>query len=116
MSNTEVRTWGNFKNIDFCEFDNSSVLTKHLTITAGNNTSYQRHQYRDEICVVIYGKAFSVLDGIVKAVNVGDIIYVRKNQKHSMRAITDFHIIEVQIGDIVSEDDVERFDWDWGTV
>ena len=29
------------------------------------------------------------------------------------KAIIELHIIEVQIGDELTEDDIERMDWDW---
>jgi len=34
--------------------------------------------------------------------------------KHAIKAVGgELHIIEVQIGDELSEDDIERLDWDW---
>jgi mannose-1-phosphate guanylyltransferase len=33
--------------------------------------------------------------------------------RHCVRAVTDLHIIEVQIGRRLEEEDIERFDWEW---
>lgn len=34
-------------------------------------------------------------------------------KKHAVKAVTELHIIEVQVGDELTEDDIERLEWDW---
>ncbi len=54
-----------------------------------------------------------LIDGHIRNVRRGDVAYITKGMLHSIRAVTDLHFIEVQIGDELSEDDIQRFDWDW---
>ena len=54
-----------------------------------------------------------LIDGHVRNVRRGDVAYIVKGQLHAMRAVSDLQFIEVQIGAELSEDDIERFEWEW---
>ena len=43
----------------------------------------------------------------------GDVAYIRPEMKHAIKANSELHIIEVQVGDELTEGDIERLDWDW---
>lgn len=101
----EERTWGDFKILDM--YKNS--LVKHLFIKAGEGISYQLHNHRDEIWTIIDGEGVFVLDDVSKNVSQGDTLIIKKGQKHTLKAITDIHFIETQIGEELSEDDIERY-------
>lgn len=101
----EERAWGDFQVIDI--YKNS--LTKHLFIKQGKNISYQKHNHRDEVWTIIDGKGVFILDDVEKNVASGDVLKIKKGQKHMLKAITDIHFIEVQYGEEISEDDIERF-------
>ena len=48
------------------------------------------------------------------SVRRGDVAVIKAGMKHAIKAIDgELHIIEVQIGDELTEDDIERIDWDW---
>ena len=49
----------------------------------------------------------------MRNVRRGDVAYIVKGQLHAMRAVSDLQFIEVQIGAELSEDDIERFEWEW---
>ena len=38
---------------------------------------------------------------------------IHKDNCYFIKAIDELHIIEVQIGDELIEEDIERFEWDW---
>lgn len=59
------------------------------------------------------GSGKLVLDGKVTDVKNGDVVYIHKGQKHAVKAVTDLHFVEVQMGDRLIEEDIERFDFDW---
>lgn len=40
-------------------------------------------------------------------------VTIRKGARHAVRAISDLTFIEVQSGDLLVEEDIERFDWNW---
>ena len=54
-----------------------------------------------------------ILDDIVKEVHRGDVAIITPGMKHAIKGVSELHIIEVQIGDELTEDDIERLDWDW---
>ncbi len=110
----EERRWGEYKVLDYVQYDDhTKSLTKHLTIQAGKNISYQVHNHRDEIWTIVDGTGELLIDGQVRKVSRGDVAYITKGQKHAMKAITDLHFIEVQIGVELAEEDIERFEWNW---
>ena len=110
----EERRWGEYKVVDTTEFpDGYKALTKQLKIKAGKGISYQVHRHRDEVWTFIDGEGFLVLDGVVSSIGRGDTVHIKKGVKHAVKAISDLTFIEVQSGDLLAEEDIERFDWNW---
>ena len=110
----EERRWGEYKVIDTIEFpDGFKTLTKHLMVRAGKNISYQLHRHRSEVWTFIDGEGLLVLDGKVTKIRRGDTIDIKQGVKHAVKALKDLRFIEVQSGDMLVEEDIERFDWTW---
>lgn len=110
----EKRIWGEYRVIYFQQFENGrKCLTKELVIIPTKSTSYQKHNHRNEIWTIAKGTGLLVLNGIVSKVQDGDCIYIKKGDLHSVKAIDELHIIEVQIGDDLFEEDIEKSDWNW---
>ena len=109
MENTrpmfEERRWGRYTVVA----RDKNSLVKQLFLYKDKAISYQTHEHRDEIWVIISGYGEFVLDGEIRKVKVGDTLRINRGQKHSIRAISDLLITEVQIGAILSEDDIERY-------
>lgn len=112
----EERKWGEYKVLDYNQYgDGMKSLTKHLTISAGKSISYQKHFRRDEIWTIVDGEGDLLIDDEIRHMQRGDVAYIRKGQKHALKADEDkdLQFIEVQIGPELVEDDIERFDWKW---
>lgn len=110
----EERRWGEFRIIDSTtEPEGYHSITKRLTIKAGKSISYQRHNHRSEVWTIVKGKGMMVLDGKTFDVTPGTTVQIAERQLHSIKALADIEIIEVQFGTILREDDIERFDWEW---
>ena len=110
----EQRIWGEYKVLDYrIQSDGHNFLTKHLIITAGQNISYQWHHHRTEMWIFIEGEGKLVVDGAIKNVRRGDYACIPPKTKHAIKACTELHIIEVQVGEELTEEDIERFDWNW---
>ena len=110
----EERRWGTYKVIGQEQFaDGGKVLTKLLYLNSGCNISYQYHNNREEIWTFVDGEGLLVLDGEVIEVSRGCVANIKAGQKHSVRAITDLQIIEVQLGIELIEEDIVRLDWNW---
>ncbi|MEG0504747.1 MAG: sugar phosphate nucleotidyltransferase, partial [Raoultibacter sp.] len=110
----ETRNWGDYRVLDHASYqDGSKSLTKHLHIKQGSQISYQRHLLRDEIWTIADGQGEIALDGVVHTIEKGESISISHNQLHAIRALTDLHVIEVQIGSRLTEEDIERFGFYW---
>lgn len=110
----EERKWGTYKVLDYTRYENGLFsLTKHLTIQSGYTLSYQAHKLRDEIWTIVDGTADLLIDGHIRNVRAGDVAYITKGQKHSIRAVTTLHLIEVQLGTELVENDITRYEWKW---
>lgn len=108
----EERRWGEYKVIDTVSLsDGHKTLTKQVRIKSGKDIGYQVHHHRDEVWTFIDGDGMLALDGKVTKIGRGDTVCIRKGMRHAVKAITDLLFIEVQSGDPLMEEDVERFDW-----
>lgn len=110
----ERRKWGEYKVLDYkLHKDNNKSLVKELIINPGQYISYQYHQHRTKIWTFTEGIGKLVLDDVVKEVRRGDVTIIAPGMKHAIKGITELHVIEVQIGDELTEDDIECLDYIW---
>lgn len=111
----EQRSWGEYRVIDSSVFpDGAKALTKELIIREGGQLDYQRHMHRGEVWTVISGAGEVVLDGLAQQVRAGSVVQIPANTRHAGRAAgSDLHIIEVQLGEILVEEDTELFGVFW---
>lgn len=100
------KSWGCFKIIDV----ERESLTIKVTIQPGDKMNYHSHKNRDEIWVVIAGMGRTTIDGITKDISVGDIIKMPKNCRHTVCAVTELQLIEVQLGIDIQVGDKQKFD------
>lgn len=110
----EERRWGCYKVLDYTRnSQGEEVLTKRIIIGADKNLSYQYHLKRNEVWTVVSGQGELILDGDLKQINQGDTISIPSGGKHSVRAITELEIIEVQMGSELVEEDIVRIEMEW---
>lgn len=110
----EERRWGSYRVLDSTTYsDGYMSLTKVLHLKSGRYISYQIHEHRQEVWTVVDGEGVVVLDGVISNVSRGDVLTIKRGQKHAIKAVTDLQIVEVQMGDSLVEEDIRRFDWEW---
>lgn len=110
----EERRWGTYRVLDTATYpDGAKSLTKSLTIKAGKSISYQIHHHRSEVWTIVDGLGEFVLDGERRTVRRGDVLNIPMEHYHAIKATTDLTLIEVQTGNPLVEEDIERFDWTW---
>ena len=113
----EERRWGTYRVLDDTRYiDGSHSLTKSITLHPGKYISYQIHHHRTEVWTFVEGEGLFVLDGEVRRVKAGDTVIIPVEHYHSIKALTELTFIEVQMGNPLIEEDIERFDWDWERV
>lgn len=102
------RPWGSYDSVD----SGSNYQVKRISVKPGAKLSLQRHQQRAEHWVVVEGVATVHLDGVEHTLNANDSIYIPKMAVHSLANNTDtpLHLIEVQSGSYLGEDDIERLE------
>lgn len=102
------RPWGSYDSVDF----GHNYQVKRITVNPGAKLSLQRHQHRAEHWVVVEGTATVHLDGIEHTLNANHSIYIPKTAVHSLANNTaaPLHLIEVQSGSYLGEDDIERLE------
>lgn len=110
----EKRRWGEYRVLDYSVFPNGSkALTKELILNADSQLSYQKHARRLEVWTIVSGEGVVVVDGVISHVRPGTVANIPRNAMHALKASTELHLIEVQLGDMLEESDIERFGDFW---
>lgn len=110
----EERRWGTYRVLDDTRYANGGhSLTKSITMLPGKCVSYQLHHHRTETWTFVEGEGIFVLDGKVQPVKAGDTVFIPRDTKHSIKALSRLTFIEVQNGHPLVEEDIERTDWDF---
>ena len=109
---TIYRPWGNYTSI--AEGKNWQV--KKIIVNEGQSLSLQMHKYRTEHWTVVNGIALVEIDDEVKKLEKNQSTYIPLGSKHrlSNKGKEPLILIEVQSGDYLGEDDIFRFEDDYG--
>lgn len=102
------RPWGTYQTLQLRD----GYQVKLLVIQPGGCLSLQRHQKRAEHWVVVAGEPTLTIGEDVSTYQRDDHVYIPVKVKHRIENRTDLTcmIIEVQVGDYLGEDDIERFE------
>ncbi len=106
------RPWGSYEDLD----SGPGFHVKRLTIKPGASISLQRHFHRSEHWVVVQGEATVVRNDetYVLGRNESTDIPVQAVHKLTNAGTDELVIVEVQTGDYLAEDDIERLKDDYG--
>ncbi len=108
----ENRPWGRFEVLR----DESYFKSKIIRVEAGQKISYQSHAKRAEHWVIVKGEAVVVLNDKEHLVKQGEHIFIPQQSKHRILNNTSsvVEFIEVQVGSYFGEDDIVRYQDDYG--
>lgn len=124
MANThyiENRPWGSYEILTEFKVNQPGFLdvcVKKLIIKPGQKPSYQSHKQRNEHWFVVQGAGQVVINGAATEVSVGSFVDIKIGDKHRIINTSenqDLIFIEIQTGHY-DEDDIERFEDDYGRV
>jgi len=106
------RPWGSYDSIE--NADNFQV--KRLIVKPGAVLSLQKHAHRSEHWVVVRGKARITKNDDEFDLHVNESTYIAIGDVHRIANPYDepVHIIEVQCGDYLGEDDIVRLEDNYG--
>lgn len=109
-----IRPWGRYDILETAE----GHQVKRITVNPGSRLSYQRHKLRSERWIIVSGRASFTLEDVVSEHVSGDVLVVPIGSKHRIACVGEDPLvfIEVQLGSYFGEDDIERFDDDYGRV
>jgi mannose-6-phosphate isomerase-like protein (cupin superfamily) len=109
----DQRPWGAFHVLD----EGNGYKVKRIEVLANKRLSYQKHARRAEHWFVVSGIAKVTLNGVEILVKNGESVDIPlgaahrvENPHHSETLV----FIEVQRGDYLGEDDIERLEDDFG--
>jgi mannose-1-phosphate guanylyltransferase / mannose-6-phosphate isomerase len=107
-----LRPWGWYNNLD--EGENFKV--KRIQVNPGASLSLQKHFKRAEHWVVVKGIAEVICNDKKIILKENESTYIPLGHKHRLSnpGRNPLEIIEVQSGDYLNEDDIERFDDSYG--
>lgn len=108
--NTQARfaekSWGEFQVLD----ESPGCLTVKLTLRAGARMNYHSHELRDEVWTVLSGQGRTTIDGVEAPLRTGDTVTIHAGHLHTLMADTDMKVIEVQIGNEITGEDMIEYD------
>lgn len=99
------KSWGSYQVLDV-QKDSLTIL---VTLKPGHKMNYHSHDHRDEVWTVISGKGHTIVDGVRRDVQSGNVIMLKTGCRHTIIAQTELKLIEVQIGKDIDVHDKHKF-------
>jgi mannose-1-phosphate guanylyltransferase/mannose-6-phosphate isomerase len=112
--NTFYKPWGLYKNY----FKGEKFLLKELTINSNSSISLQKHYHRSEHWTITNGRPKITLGKKVFFKNTNESVFIPKGAVHRIENIykKPVKIVEAQLGNILKETDIVRFQDIYGRV
>jgi mannose-6-phosphate isomerase-like protein (cupin superfamily) len=108
----EERPWGYFVVL----VDDEQHKLKRIVVNPGKRLSLQRHRLRDEHWMIVSGEALMTVDSREFTLLRGQSVDIPRGALHRVMnpGETELVIVEIQTGDSFDENDIERFEDDFG--
>ena len=106
------RPWGSYTSVE----EDSTWKIKKIIVNPYSSLSLQMHNYRSEHWIVVSGNAEVQIGNNVKKLVANESIYIPSRTKHRLSnpGENPLILIEVQSGTYVGEDDIIRFEDNYG--
>jgi mannose-1-phosphate guanylyltransferase/mannose-6-phosphate isomerase len=105
------RPWGYYEGLDVGEL----FQVKRIMVEPGKKLSLQMHHHRAEHWVIVSGKANVTRGEETVVLSANESTYIPVGMRHRLENIgtSPLHLIEVQSGNYLGEDDIVRFEDDY---
>ncbi len=106
------RPWGDYNDID----EDTRFRVKRIIVKPGGILSLQKHKHRSEHWVVVKGTGTVTRGEEVSELGENQSTYIPKGVVHRLenKGSEPLHLIEVQVGDYLGEDDIVRLEDTYG--
>ena len=111
-TNRTIRPWGWYETVS----ESAGSKIKRICVLPGQQISLQKHHHRAEHWVVVQGVAHVTLDGRAFVLGPAQHCDIALGQVHRLanRTAQVLEVVEIQLGDALSEDDIVRLQDDYG--
>ncbi|OXM14329.1 sugar phosphate nucleotidyltransferase [Paenibacillus herberti] len=110
----EEKRWGSCRTLDVDRLESGDeVLTRRVVLKSGKCTSYHLHTGKEEVWTVLGGVGRFMLEDQIYNVGPGDVMRFPPGSRHGVKAITELHCVQVEIGRVHDERDIERLLMSW---
>ena len=105
---SDERPWGKWTVLA----TGDGYAVKEIVVSPGEILSLQSHEHRSEHWVVLAGVAEVTVGENVVRREANETAFIPAGARHRISNVGDtpMRFIEVQTGDVLSEDDIERYD------
>lgn len=112
LHRTVYRPWGSYTILE----EHTSFKIKKIVVYPGKKLSLQMHHHRSEHWIVVTGTAKVIRGEETMLVFENESTYIPSGEKHRLEnpGLIPLELIEVQNGRYLEEDDIVRFDDDFG--
>ena len=106
-----IRPWGYYHLL----VKTNEYLIKQIVILPKKSISLQKHKHRSEHWIVLKGEADIVIDNKIMLLKESESAFVPATKKHKItnNLSQPLIILETQLGKILSEEDIIRYDVDY---
>jgi mannose-1-phosphate guanylyltransferase/mannose-6-phosphate isomerase len=113
---TVIRPWGFYKNIEGNDINGFKV--KKIVVFPGKRLSLQSHNFRSEHWVIVKGSAKVTLGTETFYLNTDNYIYIPIKTLHRIENVGEslLEFTETQVGNYLGEDDIIRYQDDFGRI
>ena len=111
---TVRRPWGNYTVLE--DSSDKGYQMKRIEVKPGGRLSLQSHMHRSEHWIVVAGTATVTCGDLVKVVPKNGSAYIPIGEVHRLenRGKVPLQLIEVQVGEYLDEDDIIRYEDNYG--
>lgn len=112
LHETVYKPWGTYSVLGVSE----RHKIKNITVMPEKKLSLQLHYHRNEHWAVVKGIALVQVDNNEFFLRTGESTFIKEGQKHRLSnpGRIPLEMIEVQLGEVVDEEDIVRFEDDYG--
>lgn len=114
MTKKMTRPWGYYETIS----EASNYHVKKIVVEPERRLSLQSHKLRNEHWFIVSGRGQALVGDKSVLLETGSAIDIPKQTRHRVQSFSgeNLVIIEVQTGEYFGEDDIERYEDDYGRI